>query len=147
MVANLIAQAADVVQPESVPGGTVAWILTVVVGAVVTALLGHMRGKKAGAEEAQEMRVKPQPLTVKELKDPSWAEVAGIERRVSSLEVHFDDLRKEQTAMERRLTESAEKRATRLLASQADSAGKIHRRVDDILAAVSRLEGTLTNKS
>lgn len=147
-IVTFLGQAApDVVQPESLPGGTVAWIITLVVGAVVTAFLGHLKGKRDGAEMAAEVKVKPNPLTVKEQKDPSWAEVAGIERRVSCLEDHFEKMREEQTAMERRITESAEKRTTRLLASQAESSSRIHKRVDDILAVVSRMDGKLEAKN
>jgi hypothetical protein len=138
---TLLAQAVDAAPADTFSTGTMVALVGGVVTAAVTAVLAHFRGKAQGAREAVD--IKPQPLKVKEEKEPTWAEVAGIERRVSCLEEHFERMREEQTAMERRITESAEKRTTRLLASQADSSGKIHRRIDDILAAVSRLEGKL----
>lgn len=142
MLAAMLAQAAADAPPDdtfSTP--TVVALVGGVVTAAVGAVLAHFRGKAQGAREAVE--IKPQPLAVKEQKDPTWADVAGIERRVCCLEEHFEVMRAEQTAMERRITESAEKRTTRLLASQAESSGRIHKRIDDILAAVSRLEGKM----
>lgn len=143
---DLLAQAAADTAPESFSVATVSWIITAVVGALVSAFLAHMKGKRDGAGGATEVKVKPQPLKVTEQRDPTWAEVQSLERRVTNLEQHMDEMRKEQVAMERRLTDAAERRTTRLLASQAESAGKIHRRVDDILAAVSRIEGKIESR-
>ena len=63
---------------------------------------------------------------------PTWAEIAALDKRVVTLE----DGMKEMTA-------AGERRANRLMAAQAESAGKLHSRIDDILRAVSRLEGKM----
>lgn len=63
---------------------------------------------------------------------PSWAEIAALDKRVSTLEEGM-----------REMTAAGERRANRLMAAQADSAGKLHARIDDILKAVSRLEGKM----
>ena len=63
---------------------------------------------------------------------PTWAEIAALDKRVITLEEGM-----------REMTAAGERRANRLMAAQAESAGKLHSRIYDILKAVSRLEGKM----
>lgn len=82
-------------------------------------------------------------VTRKEERQLTLAEWTALERRVEGLEERFDDLLKQLGTDFAKLTQAGEERASRLMRALTESAGKQHGRIDDILKAVAKLEGTV----
>jgi hypothetical protein len=82
-------------------------------------------------------------VTRKEERLLTIAEWTALEKRVAGLEQRFDDLIKQMGVDFAAMTKSGEERATRLMRALTESSGKQHARIDEILKAVARLEGTV----
>ena len=81
--------------------------------ALVTAIVGAVLG--AFGKGAIQRTIGPQPFEVKERRDPTWAEVAELERRMAAVEAEQRRLRDEMVSQYKEITLSAEKRASRLM--------------------------------
>ena len=111
--------------------------ITVVITAIVSALAGGF-----GTHHAmRRVRVSNDPLNVREHRDPTWAEVQGIERRLEVVEREVKEIRARQIDAYNDLTEKGEQRANRIMKAVAESAGKIHARVDEVARQVYILAG------
>lgn len=82
-------------------------------------------------------------VTRKEERLLTIAEWTALEKRVAGLEERFADLIKQLGVDFAAMTKSGEERATRLMRALTESSGKQHTRIDEILKAVARLEGTV----
>jgi hypothetical protein len=82
-------------------------------------------------------------VTRKEERMLTLTEWTALEKRVETLEEKFDAAMKAARFDYERLAEAGEQRATRIMKALNESAGKQHGRIDQILAAVSKLEGQI----
>ena len=82
-------------------------------------------------------------LTRKDERAPTWAEIGALEKRVQVCEEQIKAAMTKAGEDYRKMAEEGEKRASRLMHALTESSGKQHARIDQILAAVSRLEGTV----
>jgi len=94
-----------------------------------------------GTHAIRRVKISPDPLRVTEHRDPTWAEIQGIERRLEIVESEVKEIRSEQVRTYREMTENGEARANRLMRAVADSASKLHARMDDIARQVYILAG------
>ena len=108
---QLLAQAAvdtaTATDPDTMLSGK--WVL-----ALVSTIIGGLLGL-AGKGAIQKIKVSPSPMIVSEHRDPTWAEVAELERRMAAVESEQRRLRDEMVNQYKEITLSAEKRASRLM--------------------------------
>lgn len=102
-----------------------------------TTMWGRFTGKEPLGRQGSPMHTQKAERTL------SLAEWTALEKRVESLEVKFEKALAKASLDYHELVEAGEIRANRIMKALMESAGKQHARVDQILAAVSRLEGVL----
>lgn len=112
----------------SVPGE----VVVAIIGAIFTGL-GVLAGKKIEkAAMISDVNIKNQPLgVVKHQPQVTWADHAGLVRRVDRIDQHLDQLRKESSDQFKDLLEAASSREARIIDKIDDVARAIHSRIDN----------------
>lgn len=125
MTLSMLAQAAaEPVGP--VDGDFVLKLVAIVIAGVG----GLFAGRKMKESEIQRREIHPNPLPVMEHREPTWAEVSALERRMETVEEDIKKLREEQNAQYRVLMAQGEERMGKILQAVRESANRIYEKLD-----------------
>lgn len=131
---DILAQAVDTASdPDTMLSGK--WVI-----ALVTAIIGAVLGV-VGKGATQKRDVGPQPFTVQEHRDPTWAEVAELERRMAAVESEQRRLRDDMVSQYKEITLSAEKRASRLMGALNGECKEIRELIGELSKQLYLLAG------
>ena len=134
ILAQIIAAAAETAAETDnmIPGEWASGLVTASIGARIGAV---------GRGAVQKREIGPQPFDVREHREPTWAEVSELSRRMECAETEMRRIRNDMLEQYKEITNSAEARANRLMKALGESIGKVHGRLDDMTKALGRLEG------
>jgi hypothetical protein len=113
---------------DQISAGAVTGIIS-----AIFAGLGLLAGKFIEKKkQSNEITVKDQPIgVVKHQPLVTWADHAGLVRRVDRIDTHLDQLRKDSHDQFKGLIESAANRESRIIDKIDDVARAIHARIDN----------------
>lgn len=131
--------------PSPAPGSTESWLWSF---AALVVIAAYVQQFVKGFKSQPPQKDLPQPVITKRAEEMVKAEEhKALAAKVEKLDARMDDLASEHTAQFQTLLEAGETRENRLRGEITRSNGNLHKRVDDILAAVSRLEGKMDHHS
>jgi TolA-binding protein len=123
-----------------IPGEWLTAFVVAVIGAIGAAWARYS-GVEKGKRE-QEVTLAGQPIrTTKEPRQPTWAEVQSLERRLDAVEKHLDSMRDAQSRQFQQLLEAGHARELRIMDTISAAVGALGAKMNqDVRSAHERID-------